>query len=127
MIDVIPYDEVMAGMMGNVSDDEIDNAIVECNRIASALGLGRKVEQLVTFPEQELEGEELYIDSPTDVGFRFEKDLRMPSKEVTASLFDNGNFKVVMQNVYGTKFYWFSNEGFAEEFVNIIRDAMEDY
>lgn len=126
MVTLYTYDDIVSGMIDNVPDDEIDNALVEYNRIASAVGLGRRVDGLVGFFEEELEAEDIYVTDPTDVGFNTVKDLRMPTKDVTATLFDNGNYKVVVHDVRGTVGYWFANEGFAEDFVNTLRDNEDE-
>ena len=127
MVTIYTYDEVLSGMIDNVPDEEIDNAIVEYNRIASAVGLGRSAQDLVGFFEEELNTEDIYDTDPTSIGFNTVKELRMPSRDVTAVLFDDGNFKMVVQDVRGVKFYWFSSEGFAEDFVNRLRDNEESF
>ena len=102
------YEEFIEQM----NSDNEEELQLDCNRIASALGLGRKVHLTYICPIDSVASDIL----PKNKGADRIKDLRMVSKYAKATLWELDSIKVVDAVFNDDEYLWFASEEDANEY-----------
>lgn len=95
-----------------INSDNEEELQLDCNRIASALGLGRKVHLTYVCPIDSVASDIL----PKNKGADRIKDLRMVSRYAKADLWKLDNIKVVDAVFDNDEYLWFASEEDADEY-----------
>ena len=95
-----------------INSDNEEELQLDCNRIASALGLGRKVHLTYICPIDSVASDIL----PKNKGADRIKDLRMVSKYAKATLWELDSIKVVDAVFNDDEYLWFASEEDANEY-----------
>ena len=98
--------------MNQINSDNEEELQLDCNRIASALGLGRKVHLTYVCPIDSVASDIL----PKNKGANRIKDLRMVSKYAKATLWELDSIKVVDAVFDNDEYLWFASEEDADEY-----------
>lgn len=98
--------------MNQMDSNDSEKLQLDANRIASALGLGRKVHLTYVCPIDSVASDIL----PKNKGANRIKDLRMVSRYAKATLWELDDIKVVDSVFEGDEYLWFASEEDSDEY-----------